>query len=95
MYEEREKFSAEKLRADCLNEFGEDAVIGRLIKRLKSDRQIGGRESNHYVSRRLATRLRVWCKPLLPYGYGFFVIRITVLMINSNFGQAKQDLCQL
>jgi len=32
MYEEREKFSAEKLRADCLNEFGEDAVIGRLIQ---------------------------------------------------------------
>ena len=32
MYEERGKFSAEKLRADCLNEFGEDAVIGRLIQ---------------------------------------------------------------
>ena len=32
MYEEREKFSAEKLRADCLNEFGEDAVIRKLIQ---------------------------------------------------------------
>ncbi|MCP1659498.1 glycosyltransferase [Neisseria perflava] len=36
LYEHNNRFSAQKLRQDCLNEFGEEAVISRLIQTFES-----------------------------------------------------------